>query len=132
AARPLRRAGPWLALDGGGRPAGLVAVAPAHRGAAREPVTRERIADVLAAGLGVPLSDGQSLGWLDRPGGQIEGAASPAEAMARTEPSLAMGAILLGAALALAALEAVLARLFSHAQVAGATAGGAGTRREAA
>lgn len=132
AARPLRQAGPWLALDGGGRPAGLVAVAPAHRGAAREPVTRERIADVLAAGLGVPLSDGQSLGWLDRPGGQIEGAASPAEAMARTEPSLAMGAILLGAALALAALEAVLARLFSHAQVAGATAGGAGTRREAA
>ncbi|MEQ9096111.1 MAG: BatA domain-containing protein, partial [Phycisphaerales bacterium] len=32
AARPLRRGGPWLALDGGGRPAGLVAGAPAHPG----------------------------------------------------------------------------------------------------
>lgn len=118
--RPLRRAGPWLALDGAGRPVGVVAVAPDHRGAAREPVARERVREGVAKAIGVELSGDESLAWLDRPGGATEGAIAPAQAMARTEPSLALGAILLGVALALAMLEAVLARLFSHAQVPGA------------
>lgn len=132
AARPLRQAGPWLALDGGGRPLGVVAVAPAHRGAAREPVARQRVRERVAQGLGVALAGDGSLTWLDRPGGTAQGAVTPAEAMARTEPGLALGAILLAVALALAALEAVLARLFSHAQVAGAGGVGAGASREAA
>lgn len=132
AARPLRRAGPWLALDGAGRPIGVVAVAPDHRGAARERVERTQVREIIAGGLGVDLSSDTSLTWLDRPGGASEDAVAPADAMARTEPSLALGAILLGAALLLAAIEAVLARLFSHAQVTGA-AGVAMTRtREAA
>ncbi|UYV12171.1 MAG: VWA domain-containing protein [Phycisphaera sp.] len=132
--RPLRRAGPWLALDGAGRPVGVVAVAPDHRGAAREAVARERVREGVADALGVELADDDTLSWLDRPGGATEGAVAPTQAMARTEPSLALGAILLGVALALAMLEAVLARVFSHAQVPGAAgvSTSTNTRREAA
>lgn len=119
--RPLRRAGPWLALDGAGRPVGVVAVAPDHGGAARETVARDGVREGVAVALGIELSGDASLTWLDRPGGTSEGAVAPAQAMARTEPSLALGAIFLGIALALAMLEAVLARVFSHAQVPGAS-----------
>lgn len=132
AAQPLRQAGPWLALDGAGRPLSLVAVAPDHAGAAREAAARERVRTAIAASLGVELPSDERLTWLDRPGGTAEGASQPAEAMAQSEPSLALGAILLGVALALAALEAVLARLFSHAQLAGAVTSGASSNREAA
>jgi len=118
--RPLRRAGPWLALDGAGRPVGVVAVAPDHRGAARETTARERMRESVSNALGIELTDDESLVWLDRPGGATDGTTAPAQAMARTEPNLALGAILLGVALALAMLEVVLARLFSHAQVPGA------------
>ncbi|MFI4883263.1 MAG: hypothetical protein ACIAQU_11840, partial [Phycisphaerales bacterium JB064] len=110
----------------------LIAVAPDHAGAAREAAPRERVRTAIAASLGVELPNDERLTWLDRPGGTAEGAAQPAEAMARSEPSLALGAILLGVALALAALEAVLARLFSHAQLAGAVPSGASSNREAA
>jgi hypothetical protein len=129
---PLRRAGPWLALDGGGRPLGVVAVAPDHRGAAREPDAREQVRERIATALGVDLGREESLTWLDRPGGASEGAVAPAEAMTRTEPSLALGAILLAVALALAILEAVLARLFSHASIAGAAGVAPTMTREAA
>lgn len=132
AARPLRQAGPWLALDGAGRPIGVVAVAPDHRGTARERVERTRVREIIAGGLGVDLSSDTSLTWLDRPGGASEDAVAPSDAMARTEPSLALGAILLGAALLLAAIEAVLARLFSHAQVTGASGFATTRTREAA
>jgi hypothetical protein len=133
--RPLRHAGPWLALDGAGRAVGLLAVGPDHRGAAREPVERPRVREAVARGLGVDLSREDALVWLSparagaTPG---EAARSPTEAMAASEPALALGAILLAAALALAALEAVLARLFSHAQVAEARRAGVGSGREAA
>lgn len=132
--RPLRRAGPWVALDGAGRPVGVVAVAPDHRGAAREAVAREQVRERVATALGFELAEDEALAWLDRPSGATEGAVTPAQAMARTEPSLALGAILLGIALALAMLEAVLARLFSHAQVPGAAGVSATTMmtREAA
>lgn len=131
--RPLRRAGPWLALDSAGRPIGVVAVAPDHRGAARERLERSRIREIIAGGLSVDLADDNALAWLDRPGGASEDAVAPSEAMSRTEPSLALGAILLGVALLLATIEAVLARLFSHAQVTGAAAGlSTSSTREAA
>ena len=136
AARPLRRAGPWLSIDGTGRPTGLVAVAPAHAGADRDPKDRPALRDALAYGLGVGLADGdaaKNITWLDRPGGGGRtGAVSAAEAMAASEPSLALAAILLAAALALAALEVVLARQFSHAQVMSASVDRAAGAREAA
>lgn len=131
AARPLRQAGPWFAIDGASRPVGLVAVAPAHRGADRTPVARERVRESLSGWLGIALSGEGSVTWLDGPQGGLDGAALPGEALAQSEPSLALGALLLALALALAALEAVLARVFSHAQVVGGTAAG-GTTREAA
>ncbi len=130
--QPLRRAGPWLAFDGAGRPVGVVAVAPDHRGAARETVAREQVRERIAGALGVELASEDSLAWLDRPGGASEDAVAPGEAMARTEPSLALGAILLAVALALAVLEAILARLFSHAQIAGAAGVSTAPVREAA
>lgn len=132
AARPLRQAGPWLALDGVSRPVGLVAVAPAHAGASRTSVARPRVREAIASGLGVTLASDDSVTWLDRPGGAIEGAAAPGEALAQSEPSLALGALLLALALALAALEAVLARVFSHAQVVGGRTATGLTAREAA
>ena len=135
AARPLRRAGPWLALDGSGRAAGLVAVTPAHEGAARGGVEREGFRAAIASGLGGlgdAADDIDAITWLDRPDGALANAVRPADALAASEPSLALAAILLGIALALAALEAVLARQFSHAQVTGATASGTHTSREAA
>jgi hypothetical protein len=132
AAQPLRQAGPWLAMDGAGRAIGIVGVTPAHAGAAREPVERPAVREALAAGMGVDLAGDDAVVWLDRPGGAIAGATTAGQAMAQSEPSLALGAILLAVALALAALEAVLARLFSHAQVAQEAGGGASSRREAA
>ncbi|MCW5755958.1 MAG: BatA domain-containing protein [Phycisphaeraceae bacterium] len=131
-ARPLRQAGPWLALDGVSRPVGLVAVAPSHAGANRTRVDRTQTRSALAAGLGVTLASDSAVTWLDRPGGNLEGAAAPGVALALSEPSLAFGALLLLLALALAALEAVLARLFSHAQVAGDTSAPGTLAREAA
>ena len=135
AARPLRRAGPWLALDGSGRASGLVAVTPAHEGASREGVERESLHAAIAAGLG-GLGDAASevndVTWLDRPDGERADAVRPTEAVAASEPSIALGAILFIVALVLAALEAVLARQFSHAQVAGNSPSKLGTSREAA
>ena len=135
AARPLRRAGPWLALDGSGRASGLVAVTPAHEGAARGGVEREGFRAAIASGLGGlgdAAGDVEAVTWLDRPDGALADAVRPTDALAASEPSLALGAILLGIALALAALEAVLARQFSHAQVSAAQASGVATSREAA
>ena len=70
--------------------------------------------------------------WLDRPDGERADAVRPTEALAASAPSIALGAILFIVALVLAALEAVLARQFSHAQVAGNSPSKLGTSREAA
>jgi len=110
---PIRRAGTWVALDGHGGVTGVIAVEPDLRAADTSRTDPQRVRAWLEDGLG-------TVAWLDGPD---EGA--PAEDGRREdsgEPALAsaggvLSAWFFAAALALALVETVLARVASHASV---------------
>ncbi|MEO1008666.1 MAG: BatA domain-containing protein [Planctomycetota bacterium] len=102
--RPIRRAGTWTALDASLRPLGLVSVTPDVAGANRDAVARAQVGGWLG-----DLAGGEPM-WLGEDGGL-----DPADALAESEPRTPISFALLVAALALLAIETILARLFSHA-----------------
>lgn len=117
--RPLRRAGLWRATDAAGRTRGYVAVNADADAARIEPLDASAVQSWLSAGLGADDAAGKAGGepsrrvtfdWLDR--------IAPAASISRDTGGSPLSFPLLLAALALGAIEALLARWFSHAAAA--------------
>ncbi len=122
AARPLRRAGLWRAVDERGVTRGIVAVNPDTRASKTEAQPRAIVEQWLVGA----APDGKVL-WLgddgaprtpDTPGGSGAIAASAAAILARRGEQAPISFPMLVAALAIAVLELGLARWASHADVA--------------
>lgn len=109
ASSPLRRAGAYRALDGGGSPCGLVIVNPA----ADASDTRARTCEELEPWLGM-LAPGGRVEWIGR--SEDTGDAPVASAIGADERERPLSAWALAAAWALALLELGVARLGSHAE----------------
>jgi hypothetical protein len=109
----IRRAGVWRGVDASGRARGLAVVNPDVRGGATGVATVEAVEDWLASASGAAsaaqVGQGVRVAMFDDGGA--------AQAFVEDDSGSAATLPLLIAALALALVETVLARWFSHAEV---------------
>ncbi len=119
AAAPLRRAGTWTARDARGSSLGLLAVNTDVAGADTTP----RAVSQLAPWLGT-VTGGARLEWSADLSGEPGGGGAGAGVLERDDRPPISAPLLCGAA-AIALIELLLARLFSHASISGAGAAAA-------
>lgn len=108
-AEPIRRAGLWTALDEAGRPRGIVAVNADTDAGRTTPQDPAAVRSWLGGIFGAAESSlrEERVQWFDRGG--------DAPALAATQVESPFSVPLLAAAMALALIELVMARFFSHA-----------------